>query len=93
MKATLLRWLRTHQLHFIGLLFILSTPVVAGLCYCAFCSIANWLDLGFWAMAFFGALGIIAGGVVGASGFMLLIRGIEQLRSQRYQEARQCPTP
>lgn len=72
-------WALDHRLHALGVLLILSSPIVGYALYAALYTLAGWLRLGFLAMIFMSALGFVGGGASGTYGFFLILRGHRQL--------------
>lgn len=81
------KWMIDHRLHFLGVLLLLSSPVVGYEAYAGLYTFASWLDWSFLAMIFMGALGMLAGAALGTYGFALILRGHRRLCGERG-----CPT-
>lgn len=73
------KWMLNHRLHALGMLMILSSPIVGYGLYAAFSYLADALRLGFLAMLFMGALGFVAGGAYATYGVALILRGHRRL--------------
>lgn len=72
-------WALDHRLHFLGVLLILTCPIVGYTAYAGLYTFASWLDWSFLAMIYMGALGFLVGGASGTYGFALILKGHHQL--------------